>query len=167
MIIPDRTLHRLFDFGVIIKGIDGVLEVAGGVMLVLVEPRTLSAMIVFLTAHEISEDPADLVANLLRNSVRHLSSNTTLFAGAYLFAHGLAKLLLVVGLLRGRLWAYPAALWFLAAFVLYQFYRILLTHSFPLTALTAFDVVVMSLIWHEYRFRKQARLTRAGSWRRA
>jgi len=31
----------------------------------------------------------------------------------------------------------------------------------PLTALTAFDLVVMSLIWREYRFRKQARLTGA------
>ena len=109
----------------------------------------------------LSEDPADLVANLLRNSVRHLSLNTTLFAGVYLLAHGLAKLLLVVGLLRGRRWAYPAALWFLAAFVLYQCYRILLTQSLPLTALTAFDIVVMSLIWREYRFRKRARLTSA------
>ena len=161
MIIPERTLHRLFDLGVLIKGIDGALELAGGVLLLLVKPLTLKAMIVFLTAHEISEDPADLVANLLRNSVRHLSLNTTLFAGVYLLAHGLAKLLLVVGLLRGRRWAYPAALWFLAAFVLYQCYRILLTQSLPLTALTAFDIVVMSLIWREYRFRKQARLTSA------
>ena len=161
MIIPERTLHRLFDLGVLIKGIDGALELAGCVLLLLVKPLTLNAMIVFLTAHEISEDPADLVANLLRNSVRHLSLNTTLFAGVYLLAHGLAKLLLVVGLLRGRRWAYPAALWFLAAFVLYQCYRILLTQSLPLTALTAFDIVVMSLIWREYRFRKQARLTSA------
>ncbi|PYO39981.1 MAG: DUF2127 domain-containing protein [Gemmatimonadetes bacterium] len=161
MIIPERTLHRLFDLGVLIKGIDGALELAGGVLLLLVKPLTLNAMIVFLTAHEISEDPADLVANLLRNSVRHLSLNTTLFAGVYLLAHGLAKLLLVVGLLRGRRWAYPAALWFLAAFVLYQCYRILLTQSLPLAALTAFDIVVMSLIWREYRFRKQARLTSA------
>ena len=161
MIIPERTLHRLFDLGVVIKGIDGALELAGGVLLLLVKPLTVNAMIVFLTAHEISEDPADLVANLLRNSVRHLSLNTTLFAGVYLLAHGLVKLFLVVGLLRGRRWAYPAALWFLAAFVLYQCYRILLTQSLPLTALTAFDLVVMSLIWREYRFRKQARLTGA------
>jgi len=159
----EPTLHRLFDLGVIIKGIDGALEVAGGVMFVLVKPQTLNAMVLFLTAHEISEDPADLVANLLRHSVRHLSSNTTLFAGVYLLGHGFTKLFLVVGLLRGKLWAYPAALWFLAALVVYQLYRILLTHSLALTGLTAFDLVVMSLIWHEYHFRKQARLTGARS----
>jgi uncharacterized membrane protein len=157
----ERTLHRLFDLGVIIKGIDGALEVAGGVMFVLITPRALNAVVLFLTAHEISEDPGDFLANLLRHNVRHLAPNTTLFAGAYLLGHGLTKLFLVGGLLRRKLWAYPAALWFLAAFVLYQLYRILLTHSFALTALTAFDLVVISLIWHEYHVRKQARLTGA------
>jgi uncharacterized membrane protein len=159
MIVPERTLRRLFDLGVIIKGIDGALEVAGGIMFVVVNPQTLSTIVLSLTAHELSQDPTDLVANLLRHSLGHVSSNTTLFAGAYLMGHGLVKLLLVVSLLRGKLWAYLAALWFLGAFVLYQFYRIVLTHSLGLTALTVFDVVVMSLIWHEYHFRMQARLT--------
>lgn len=155
----ERALHRLFDLGVIIKGIDGALEVAGGVAFLLVKPGTLSALVAFLTAHEISEDPADLVANLLRHGAQQLTSSTTLFAGAYLLVHGLAKLFLVAGLLRGRLWAYPAALWFLTAFVLYQAYRLVLTLSFGLAVLTGFDLVVMFLIWHEYRFRKQAGLT--------
>jgi len=59
----------------------------------------------------------------------------------------------VAGLLRGRPWAYPAALWFLGAFVLYQLYRLLLTGAPALGVLTAFDVAVMVLIWREYRFR--------------
>jgi len=73
----------------------------------------------------------------------------------------LVKLFLVVFLLRGKLWAYLAALWFLGAFVPYQVYRIVLTHSVGLIALTVFDLVVMVLIWHEYHVRKQARLTSA------
>lgn len=154
--IPERILRRLFDLGVIIKGIDGALEVAGGVMFVLVKPLTLNATVLFLTAHEISEDPADVVANLIRRSVGHLSSNATLFASAYLLGHGLTKLFLAWGLLRGKLWAYPAALWFLGAFVLYQLYRIVLTHSFGLILLTVFDFIVMALTWHEYQFRKHA-----------
>ena len=159
MIIRERTLHRLFDLGVIIKGIDGALEVTGGVILALVKPRTVNAVVLFLTAHEISEDPADVVANVLRHGARQLSSNTTIFASAYLLAHGLAKLVLVAGLLRGKVWAYPAALWLVGALLLYQVYRIWLTHSLGLAVLTAFDLVVMSLIWHEYQFRRQARLT--------
>jgi uncharacterized membrane protein len=159
MLVPERTLRRLFDFGVIIKGIDGALEVAGGTLFVMVNPQTLSTIILSLTAHEISEDPSDLIANLLRHSLGDLSSNTTVFAGVYLLGHGLAKVFLVVSLLRGKLWAYPAALWFLGAFVLYQLYRIVLTPSLGLAALTVFDVVVMALTWHEYQVRTQARLT--------
>src|ERR1700675_4576511 len=111
MIVPERTLRRLFDVGVIIKGIDGALEVAGGVMFLVVNPQTLSTIVLSITAHEVSEDPSDLVANLLRDGLGHISSNTTLFAGVYLLGHGLAKLFLVVYLLRGKLWAYLAALW--------------------------------------------------------
>jgi len=161
MIGAEPTLRRLFDLGVIIKGIDGALEIAGGVLFLVVDPQALSTIVLSLTAHEISEDPSDLVANLLRDGLGHLSSNTTIFAGAYLLGHGLVKLFLVVFLLRGKLWAYLAALWFLGAFVPYQVYRIVLTHSVGLIALTVFDLVVMVLIWHEYQVRKQARRTSA------
>jgi uncharacterized membrane protein len=154
-VLRERTIHWLFDLGVILKGIDGALEVIGGVLFALVKPQTLTGVVFLLTAHEISEDPSDLVANLLRHSVRYLSSDTTLFASAYLLGHGLAKLFLVLGLLRGKLWAYPAALWFLGAFVVYQSYRILLAHSLVLILLTAFDLIVMFLIWQEYQFRRQ------------
>ena len=151
---PGRAaFHRLFDAGIILKGLDGALEIGGGLLLLTVRPRTLNAVVYFLTAHELSEDPGDLVASLLRQAVLHLSANTKLFAALYLAGHGLAKVLLVAGLLRGRPWAYPAALWFLGAFVLYQLYRLLLTGAPALGVLTAFDVAVMVLIWREYRFR--------------
>jgi uncharacterized membrane protein len=149
-----RTLHRLFHLGVVVKGLDGALEVLGGLMFLVVDPRTLNALVLFLTAHEISEDPADLIATALRRGVRHLSFDTTVFAGAYLAGHGFVKVLLAAGLLQGRLWAYPAALWFLAAFAGYQTYRVALGHSVALLALTLLDVIVMSLIWREYRYLK-------------
>src|SRR5579859_648358 len=159
MLVAERTLRRWFDLGVIIKGIDGAFEVTGGVLFLVLDPQTVSTIVRSLTAHELSEDPSDLVGNLLRHGFGHLSSNTTLFAGVYLLGHGLVKLFLMLFLLRGKLWSYLAALWFLGAFVPYQVYRIVLTHSLGLIALTVFDVVVMALIWHEYRFRRQARLT--------
>ena len=65
-----------------------------------------------------------------------------------------ALFFLVAGLLRGKLWVYPAALWFLAAFAGYQSYRFALDHSLALLALTIVDLVVMWLIWREYRYRK-------------
>jgi uncharacterized membrane protein len=47
--------------------------------------------------------------------------------------------------------AYPASLVALALFIAYQIYRFSYTQSAGLIALTVFDVIVMGLIWHEYR----------------
>src|SRR5258708_12786726 len=99
MIVAERTLRRLFDLGVIFKGIDGALEVAGGVLFLVIDPRTLSTIVRSLTAHEISEDPADLVANLLRHGLGPLSSNPTLFSAPHFLGHRLVNLFLMLFLL--------------------------------------------------------------------
>lgn len=152
----DSLLHRLFGVGVGLKGIDGVLEVIGGLVFLIARPETLTALVRFLTAHEISEDPSDLIANVLRRAVWHLVTDTKTFAGAYLLGHGLVKIVLVAGLLRGARWSYPTALWFLGCFVAYQAYRIALSTSLGLVVLTVFDLGVMYLIWREYRVWKGA-----------
>ena len=58
-------------------------------------------------------------------------------------------------LLREKLWAYPASFAVFGAFIAYQLYRYTFTHGFGLIALTLFDLVVMLLIWHEYRLLKR------------
>ena len=123
--------------------------------LLFVSPKALNSLVIFFTAHELSEDPDDWFATTLRHAVNNLSSDTKLFVSVYLVAHGLVKVFLVAGLLRKKLWAYPAALWFLGIFILYQLYRFGHTHALGLLALSAFDLFVASLVWLEYRSQKQ------------
>jgi uncharacterized membrane protein len=151
-----QNLHRLFEAGVIIKGVDGILETLGGVLFLFVSPEMLNRLVIFLTAHELSEDPHDVVAGWLRHAVEKLSPDTKLFASLYLLFHGLIKVFLVAGLLRGKLWAYPTALGFLGAFIVYQVYRFTHTHSPALLGLTVFDILIVFLVWQEYRSRKHA-----------
>lgn len=153
--MSQQQVHRLFAAGVLIKGVDGVLETIGGILFMFVSPKALNSLVIFLTAHELSEDPDDWFAASLRSAVHNLSSDTKLFVSVYLVAHGLVKVFLVAGLLRKKLWAYPAALWFLAIFILYQLYRFSHTHSLGLLALSAFDLFVAALVWLEYRSQKQ------------
>src|SRR5882724_3036479 len=127
--IREKTLHRLFLISVWIKGAAGLLETIAGVPFFFVTPRAIEAFVVLLTAPELSEDPNDWIATTLSHAVQHISVDTMLFAAAYLIVHGLIKLFLVASLLLGRLWAYPLSLWFLAAFIVYQCYRFLHTHS--------------------------------------
>lgn len=60
------------------------------------------------------------------------------------------KVLLVIGLLKEKLSAYPASPVVLAAFIAYQLYRYSYTHSLGLIVLSVFDLVVVVLVWHEW-----------------
>ena len=150
-----QHVHRLFAVSVLIKGVDGVLETIGGILFMFVSPKALNSLVIFLTAHELSEDPDDWFSTSLRHAAHNLSSDSKLFVSVYLVAHGLIKVFLVAGLLRKKLWAYPAALWFLGIFIFYQVYRFSHTHSLGLLVLSAFDLFVASLVWLEYRSQKQ------------
>jgi len=150
------SLHRLFQVAVVVKGLDGVLEFIGGVLLLLVSPTTLHRLVVVLTQHELAEEPDDWLVMTLRHAAETFSVETKHFASAYLIGHGILKVFLAASLLRERLWAFPLALSVLAIFVVYQLHRFGRTHSMILLALTVLDAVVMVLIWHEYRFRTES-----------
>lgn len=97
------------------------------------------------------EDPNDFIAGYLSQMASQFSVASKQFYAFYLLSHGLIKLLLVIGLLRGKLWSYPASLVALGAFMVYQVYRYSYTHSPGLLVLTVFDAIVMWLIWQEWQ----------------
>ena len=146
-----RIARALFDVGVVLKGVDGALETAGGALLLFVTPSQLYSFARILTLHELTEDPRDFVATHLLVAARHLTANAELFGAIYLLAHGLVKIGLVAALLRRRRWAYPAAIAVFLLFLAYQLYRAALTGSVPLLALSAIDVAVIALAWLEWR----------------
>lgn len=151
---PQRTsriIHVFFDLSVIGKGIDGVFEVVGGVLLFFISPDRIHAILRVLTQHELSEDPRDLIATYLLNSTQHLTTGVTLFAAAYLLWHGMVKVGLVAALLLKRRWAYPAAIAAFSLFLAYQLYRYTHTHAPELLALSIVDVIVILLTWIEYK----------------
>ncbi len=143
--------HVLFDVSVIAKGVDGILEIGGGILLLMTSPGRVLSVVRVLTQHELSEDPRDVIARYLLNSAHHLTAGTKTFAAAYLLWHGAVKGGLVAGLLLRKRWAYPAAIAAFVLFVLYQLYRYSHTHAFGLIALSALDIVVIVLTWLEYR----------------
>lgn len=144
-------LDRTFEVAIILKGLDGVLEVAGGLILLVVSPATINRIVTTLTQHELSQDPHDFVATHLVNSAHGLTRGSVLFASLYLMSHGAVKIVLVAALLRNRLWAYPWMIAFLVLFIVYQVYRMTLAPSAGLAALTAFDLFVVWLTYREYQ----------------
>jgi uncharacterized membrane protein len=60
----------------------------------------------------------------------------------------------VIAVLQERLWAYPAMIALLAAFIVYQLYRLAVRFTIGLALLTIFDVFVVSLTWREYQTKR-------------
>ena len=151
MAIAQKSITRFFRISIVLKGLHALFEILGGTLLYVIHPDTIQKFVSRLTQNELLEDRRDLIASTLQRAAEHLSIGAKTFAAFYLLSHGVIKLLLVIELLRNRLWAYPASLAMFGVFIVYQLYRYSHTHSIVLIILTVFDLLVMWLIWREYR----------------
>lgn len=143
----EKIFHRLFRIGIWLKGIDGVLEIAGGILLLMV---SLPALILFTQA-QIQHDAGDLVARALRHIISHLTANSKLVGVSYLLGNGVVKVFLAASILRGKLWSYPVAIVVLGLFILLQCGRLGFHFSYLMLCVTAIDTAIVLLIWREYR----------------
>ena len=148
---PGRFAHRAFLAGTALKGLDGCLELLGGIILLTITRPEIRHMIALLTREEFAEDPSDFLANHAAHMAQQLTSGTQHFVAAYLLAHGAIKVALVAGLLRGVRWVFPLALGMLTAFIGYQVWRLMRIPSWALGVFTLIDMAVIALIWHEWR----------------
>ena len=155
--VKRARLHVAFEIGVILKGLNGFLELIGGILLLVFPPSAIQRFVVGLTHNELSRDPNDFIATHLRAVAQHLSVHAQTFAAIYLLAHGVIKAVLVYSLLKDKLWAFPIAIAIFAAFSVYQIYRYFVEPSGWLIALTVLDVIVIVLTWFEWQRVKQER----------
>jgi len=144
-----KMVHVLFDIGVISKGVNGALEIVGGVLLYLVSPAQINSVVRTMTQYELSEDPHDLLAGYLLQAAQQLSIDAQIFAAVYLLWHGIVKMGLVIALLQKRFWAYPTAIVAFVLFLVYQLYRYVHTPSNWLLILSILDVFVIVITWLE------------------
>jgi uncharacterized membrane protein len=135
--MQEKRIHQIFVVSVSLKGLHALIEVAGGLALYLFSADAIARWLDEIDRH-------DWIA-------RHFPANEQHFYAVYLLSHGLVKLLLVFGLLREKLWAYPASFAVFGAFIAYQLYRYSYTHEVALITLTVFDLFVIALAAHEYR----------------
>lgn len=152
-----RVLDRVFAVSIVLKGLDGAVELIGGVMLLFISPARLrdwlgDAVEFVLVGHESS--PAFHWAIHLGDS---WGTRTTLFAAAYLLLHGIIKVVLVWALLRQQLWAYPWMLGALAVFIALQCYELIVHFTWGMLALTLFDVFIVFLTAREWQLHRQRR----------
>lgn len=124
-------LHVAFEVGVVLKGLNGLFELVGGILLLLF--------------------PTNAVLT------RFLSAQDERFAAIYLLSHGIIKGVLVYGLLQEQLWAFPWAIGGFTGFGVYQVIRYVRQPSIWMIVLTVLDVFVILLTWFEWQRLKRGR----------
>jgi uncharacterized membrane protein len=142
--------HQLFEVSVVLKGLHALLELVMGAAILALSPFVVANYLVSLATRGQQNGWPDFAVNFLLHVAQSAVGGGQHFAGIYLLAVGVINMGLVIGLLTGRLWAFPAALTALAILMGYQLYRYTHTHAVVLVLLTIFDAVVWWLVRHEY-----------------
>jgi len=148
---PRNMLLNTFRCSIVLKGLFALFECVTGATLFFVRGRTLNRIALRIGTLDLSRNRHDWINVHLRHMAAGITGTGRHFAAAYLLSHGLVKVVLVIELLRNRLWAYPLLIAVLGAFVGYQGYRFVLTHSIAMIALSVFDLAVITLTALEYR----------------
>ncbi|MDE2172345.1 MAG: DUF2127 domain-containing protein [Patescibacteria group bacterium] len=155
--MDEKTIRKLFDISVILKGLHSFLEVVGGIAILFVNKTFVLGIASAITADELAEDPHDLISNYIMRAADQFSVPFQHLAALYLLSHGLVVGFLVAGLLLKKLWSYPITVAVLAIFIVYQTYQFVIDHSLWVLGVTILDIIVILFTWHEYTYMKMAR----------
>ena len=148
---PQSLLDWSYEIGIIIKGINGTLEIVSGILLLALAPSTMERWLNWFDQAVIGGDlTAFPAANILRMG-SEMTSGRYIFALTFLLPHGIVKVGLVLALLRQKLWAYPWALVALVLFLIYQIYLLVVHQTFMMGFLVVLDVVIIWLVWREWQ----------------
>lgn len=145
-------LDVFYEIGVILKGVDGLVELVVGILLIVAPSaphRALSSMV-----FELGEHPTPLrmlLAGYVEGLDDKLAQSGLVFLVVFLILHGAVKLALVYFLLRRIHRAYPWVLAVLGAFLAYQLYTLIVAPTVGMALLTALDAVIIVLVYREYR----------------
>lgn len=153
-LLSQKYWHRLFEFGIAVKAINGVWETISGLLVLFLSKAVLSSWFYLITRDELLEDPNDRFINFLAHGLQNLSHSAQTFTALYVLAHGLLNIFLAIQLYRDKHWAYLVTIGAMLMFMTYQIYRISIHHSLILTALTIFDAAFIGITWHEYKYHR-------------
>jgi len=135
--VQQKRIHQIFVISVALKGLHGLVEVAGGLALALFSTDAILRLLYHVDRHG--------------HVARHFSAGEHHYYVFFFLSHGALNVALAVLLLLEKLWAYPAAWAILALFIVLQLLRFAHVHDPALIVFSILDLIVIALAVHEYR----------------
>ena len=155
----EKDILWAFDIALVLKAINGALEVLAALLALLVPPSVVIWLAEFATAGELAQDADDPIALAIHNAAQSFALHSHVLLALYLALHGIVKVMLVIGIFAGKKIAYPLFMAALAVFGTYEAYRGFIRHELLLQALAIFDFGLLVLTSYEYRQRYPAAIS--------
>ncbi len=146
----NTTTDVLFRIGIIVKGVDSLFEVLGGVLLTM--PTRLARYLLVISQHEAYRHHS-VLAGRLDQLAGGVSMHPSTGEAIYLIIHGLAKVVLIAAIFYQKRWGYIGFIAVLTLFALIELVRAVTAREVVTGILGIFDVCVVVLIYKEFRDR--------------
>ena len=135
--MQQKRIHQIFQISVALKGLHGIIEIAGGLALTLFSTDSVLRLLYRFDRHDWL--------------TRHFSAGEHHYYVFFFLSHGALNLAVAILLLLEKLWAYPLAFAVLGLFIALQLIRFAHVHDPGLIVFSVLDVIVIALAVHEYR----------------
>lgn len=158
-LLPENNIERekdllwFFDLALLLKAVNGGLEILVAALVLVVPPSLVLKITEFVTGGELAQDPDDPIIGAIRDAAVSFTVHTHYLLALYLVLHGAVKVLLVIGIFAKKKIAYPLFMIALVLFGSYEAYRGFVRQEFLLQVLALFDFTLLTLTAYEYRRR--------------
>ena len=151
----EKQIYQLFKWSILIKGAISVVEVIVGTLVMFTPVSIITHMTDYVIKNFFGGKTEGFLVSEIISNAEALVNIGTVLIGVYLIGRGGIKLGLIIGLLRNKIWAYPWSLVVIGVLVLFQVFELIKTLHLGIIFVTAFDLVVMYLIWREWNIVKR------------
>lgn len=153
----ELVLDWVFLVGVLLKALDGLVELVVGIPALFITKVQLIALAHALTSGELAEDPHDLIANLILHEAGKLGAAALVIGGIYLVVHGVVKVAIVAALFVGSTRIYPWAVGALTVLLIVQIVDLTVRFSVGVLLLSVLDAIIIALTLREWHHRRSLR----------
>lgn len=129
----------------------GMLRILFGIALLEVVGMPLKDVLSSLMSHELINDPNDVLFSIASHILVEHPFYISYFISFYFIFWGVVDVFLSHNLMKLRLWAFPVSFVLIGVFIMYEAVRFTHTHSLFLLWVMFLDIVIVWLIWREYK----------------
>jgi uncharacterized membrane protein len=150
--------HKIFQLGLILKGINAIVELGSSLLLFLFPLQKLRGIVAGISRLAGGPWLRREWPIIFYRLERWIAPDTKTFFSWFFLSHGAVKAFIVVCLFCGWRWAYPLGISVFSAFIAYQVFEIAKgQHSLLYLVLTILDIFVIYLTTNEWRHANRVR----------